>query len=678
MNAHETCPKARHAVELAELERIVISENRGEVLLPVAQAQVIRTYREGDDLLIEVADGRVLRVEGYFADESADAIALYTSEGPDGETALLEIGGEAQPASLGRLDEMFAADDNSFEEALENDEVLAQRVGRSNTNDELVTAMLVGGTLVTAAAVLTWGGDGDKSSDVGTQAQALARIKGNPTGAGVREWEHFGVDVAGLSEEDQAAMLANLAVPLSALTPEELADLGASELRWIADMVQRAAPDGQGEIVTAMFGSLDLEVDTDGDGTADKSADFETEDNYRPTSGEFYDGTVDGGNGTVDERQQYYYYGENTRAARTDVDGHGTGDNANGTIERVERDTDGDGTVDSWAESDNEDGTIDRIVTEDTAAFAKIDAGTVTWDDFRAAGIDVEQLASSESTLDLQQVRDVMAIAKSANGNEALNPLQVQGIVSVLHYAIATRNADLHLDTATGRVVTVDLDSPPDEEPLYRYDEWDLSLLSNNWIDFDVQADGTSDTAPDTVDPEIAFRLDFARILGWGEISVTVDFGANLTYDVEYLGVFDESKGDGGDYVLVAAEFLSGGEYNSQNVPADRNLNEIMGIGRLESITLDDSATTLVLDTDFLLGLASNADDGIDDGTSEISFIIEGGANGTVDFESSIGTSDDLVVNGNTYNVYQATGTVEDTEITVSVLVDPDITVDTA
>lgn len=679
MNAYEPCSQPRPASEHVVLERIVVADRATEILLPVSQAQVVRTYREGDDLLVEVTGGRVLLVEGYFAESSVvDAPALLTSEGPDGQMALMEINpytesDETPMVARGRLEEMFAEEADS-----ELDLATVRSVDETSEggwNVSVGTMALGGAAGVVGLLLLTDSDDDGGNSGRWTARDAQVLISSDPDNARLSDWEYFGLSVdQSISMENQETLLENLAAPIKALDADSRMELGSEELQWIADMVQRATSPEEGHvIVSAEFGSLNLGIDTNGDGAADRTTNFETGDNYRPESGEFDDGNA--GNG-VEQRQQYHYRNPGERAVRTDIDGHGSNDNANGTVERSERDTNGDGTADSWAVSNGDDGTIDEIeLSSDPAvqaAFGRVNGGTASWDDFRLAGIDVEDLVGSDSDVTIEMLNTVLTRAREAADGD-LTALQVQGIVSLLDYG-NVRNVQLDLSDDE-RIVGVTQHTFGGTTS-YSYEEWSFDSLGSNAVEYAVGR-STSAEVPDVVNAEENFRIDFGRMLGFREIMADVDFDADSTYDVSYLGEFQEAKDD---YVIVAAEFLSGGTFDAEeNTPIVNNLEDIFEIGRLRSIKLHADETELVLTTEFLRELADEV--GSADGTGP-SIVISGDANDSIDFDSDIVTGANAQVGGASYETYQATRTETDSAtglevtVTMTVYVDPDITVD--
>lgn len=83
----------------------------GLVPLPVTRDETVASHREGDDLVLQLSDGRVMRVAGFFASE--EMVLLVVDE--TGEFWLLEFSpaGETvgvEQVALSRLEEMLGGD----------------------------------------------------------------------------------------------------------------------------------------------------------------------------------------------------------------------------------------------------------------------------------------------------------------------------------------------------------------------------------------------------------------------------------------------------------------------------------------------------------------------------------------------------------------------------------------
>ncbi len=709
---------ARPNAEFAVHERFAVSIETREVHLPISRAEVIRTFRQGDDLVVEVADGRLLLVEGYFAGFSmadgsdgddipltstplpipiADRPVLLTTEGPDGQMAVLDVNADgmaaaAQPTALGRLDEMFSVDGDFAEEPLLEPGVQALQ----ESSSALIGPLLVGGTITLAAVALTSSSDSDRDGS-NPDAAALGRI--NSGSASLDDWGRFGVEVAaGASAADRENLLHNLMDTVAELGGGQ--SLSSTEVERIAYAVERASTvnvdQGYARVVSVDFDptapagpaarslgsprntdddhdSLDFGVDTDGDGTADQTASFDTGNGYRPVGARFFGGTED--NGTHDEEHQYHYRDENELAVRADIDGDGTGD-ANGTVDRIERDTDGDGRADSVAVSDNDDGTVSRMEFIDpnnpaqVAAMARINAGSAIWNDFRTAGVDVDDLSAPSNAI-LQDLLDVLAIAKEAgNGGQNLTLLQVQGIVSLLHYNYALRNTELEINTVTNEIKGVDQIgfAALGDADEWHYEEWSFDNLANNRAEFAV-ATGDSDQFPSQLVPEKRYELDFSRMLGFRQISASIDFDADGAYDVRYIGEYSEDDGDG-NYDLVSAEILAGGTYNMDSLPSSSlNLGEIFDLGELESITLHEEATSITISLESLLEWAESAA-----GEPGHGIKIYGDGNDSVAIEG-VEAGADVMIDGETFTPFEVVDPSDSAAVVVTFYVDPEIAV---
>lgn len=701
MNAFACSVLARPNAEFAVHERVAVSIETGEVHLPVSREQVIRTYRQGDDLLVEAADGRLLVVDGYFADDStADGPVLLTTEGPEGKMALLEIDADgmavgAQPTALGRLDEMFGVVGDSAEESLQ----MPDAMGLQEADSELNRILLVGGTVTLAALALASGSDGDGGDPAGA-----ARGRINSGSASLDDWSHFGVEVAAeASAADRENLLSNLMDTVAELSGDGQS-LTMAELERIGYAVERASTVNvdmgtYARVVSVDFDlasppgaagrslgsprnthddhdSLSFGVDTNGDGTADQTASFATEDGYRPVGARFFDGTTD--NGSPDESHQYHYRDENELAVRADIDGAGAGD-ANGTVDRVERDTNGDGRADSAVVSANDDGTISsmELVGSDspaqTAALARINDGSATWDDFRTAGIDVHDLTEGQSRIDSQDMLDVLAIARATGiAGQDLSLLQIQGLVSLMHYNVVLRSSTVTIDTVANTITAVDQTGSAalGDTDEWQYEEWDFANLGSNMAEFSTET-GTSDQFPSQLDPELIYQLDFTHMLGFRQISANIDFDANGAYDVRYIGEYREEDGEGGNYVFVAAELMAGGTYDIASSPsADLNLGEILDIGHIESITLHADPTEFVVSLQSLYAWA-----GTTAGESGREIRIHGDNNDRIVLEPSIQPGDHVTIDGETFAPYAIPVPGGGGEVMVTFYVDTEISV---
>ncbi len=147
---------------------ITLSDNMEAVLLPVQPNQIERTYRDGDHLVVALVDGRELLLEGWFSRlEEGSEVALLARDGSTGEivaVTITETGEYArtQPVALGRLEEMFDADANAIEEALQKVGVSAQaRTAAEVFTPELTAAAIVGGVVLVAAVAFIEESEGE-------------------------------------------------------------------------------------------------------------------------------------------------------------------------------------------------------------------------------------------------------------------------------------------------------------------------------------------------------------------------------------------------------------------------------------------------------------------------------------------------------------------------------------
>lgn len=325
-----------------------LGEGTGGVYLPVPWSWILRSFREGDDLVLQLSNGRLLVVENYFAEADVDEILLLTRS-EDGGVDTLSVSSdgraiEIRPIHLPGLDralEGLGGRYGPFEEPEQSDWFGLREIG-------LGAAVLAGGS----AAVGT--SDAEESD--------LASPRAAPSGAPLPtvlvadlargKLEQFEAD-SGV--EIGYAYQKNVLKVLEAFADHPtlpLEDLTVEQVQSIVEAVQQHLHHGD-EVREAAIGSLRIKIDRAAnglDGTVDREIfiDLDADNSLRQQTAR-YDDTPDFSDETDAENDpdwvETYIYNLQGQLVETRIDGS-DGMPIDGTTDRRELDTNGDGTVD--------------------------------------------------------------------------------------------------------------------------------------------------------------------------------------------------------------------------------------------------------------------------------------------------------------------------------------------
>ncbi len=246
----------------------VLDESVWRYLPPGRRHEVEGVFREGNDLVVVLVDGRQLRVVGCFAnlvslDAGADACAVAVSAGDWPETALPSADSaiaDGEPVALGRLDEMFARRESHSSGDMP---FIADWLGLSD--QELGLIVLIIGYLYERTSVFGGGDDGGGGLPREQQiVQDLGLEGADETSAeiAVKSFETV------FGEEALAALTGN---------PEEVDDEAKAQIQGLLNIVNAYlnSQNALGEQtvtedrITYGDGEVVLGLDLTGDGSAD-------------------------------------------------------------------------------------------------------------------------------------------------------------------------------------------------------------------------------------------------------------------------------------------------------------------------------------------------------------------------------------------------------------------------
>ncbi len=131
--------------------------------IPVARGQIVRTYRDGDDLVVVVAGGETLHVKGFFAAGSpSESVLILNAASQDGGYEVAEVSSEGRitgtvQVSLGQLEEMFGRRSSDSGEGQNGDGTFSPE--RSMGLSPMAIGAPLG--LLVAGAAIGGGGGGD-------------------------------------------------------------------------------------------------------------------------------------------------------------------------------------------------------------------------------------------------------------------------------------------------------------------------------------------------------------------------------------------------------------------------------------------------------------------------------------------------------------------------------------
>ena len=147
---------------------ITLADGASGALIPLPAEAIARTFQQGDDLIIVLADGNRIAIADFFALEDPSLILRDPASGDYTEVSLGEDGSMIgqQPRSLSELAEMFDASAAEIAELQGAQAAEASASGTAWTMNTGVAAASVGVLAAIGAAVS--GSDSDTTTDTGT------------------------------------------------------------------------------------------------------------------------------------------------------------------------------------------------------------------------------------------------------------------------------------------------------------------------------------------------------------------------------------------------------------------------------------------------------------------------------------------------------------------------------
>ena len=162
---------------------ITLPEGTSGALIPLPAEAIARTFQQGDDLIIVLADGNRIAIADFFALEDPSLILRDPASGDYSEVSLGEDGSiiGQQPRSLSELAEMFDASAAEIAELQGAQAPEASASGTAWTMNTGVAAASVGVLAAIGAAVS--GSDSDTTTDTSTTGTTETDSNDAPTGS---------------------------------------------------------------------------------------------------------------------------------------------------------------------------------------------------------------------------------------------------------------------------------------------------------------------------------------------------------------------------------------------------------------------------------------------------------------------------------------------------------------
>ncbi|MCY1128735.1 hypothetical protein OU426_17900, partial [Frigidibacter sp. RF13] len=275
--------------------KVALVQGQEAILLPEGAGDVTESYRSGADLVLVLDSGAAITVEGYFsaAGEPATIVAqggspdIYFQLEVDDDGALLKkrkISREQLEEILGDADPEAAVADLSLDEPVQTIVSTSNAEGGAAVAGGGISgAMVVLGGLLGVAALA--GGGGSSGSTPATPA--LQSILANPSSATLAQFAE-----AGITGVDTSNIQDVIAI-LSAFPSTGRTGFTASDLQNLVEFTNTYV--GSGDVTSAVVTGSDIaiEVDTDGDGTADEGVTVTVNPETNVTVAEF-DANLDG------------------------------------------------------------------------------------------------------------------------------------------------------------------------------------------------------------------------------------------------------------------------------------------------------------------------------------------------------------------------------------------------
>ena len=147
---------------------ITLADGASGALIPLPAEAIARTFQQGDDLIIVLADGNRIAIADFFALEDPSLILRDPASGDYSEVSLGEDGSMIgqQPRSMSELAEMFDASAAEIAELQGAQAAEASASGTAWTMNTGVAAASVGVLAAIGAAVS--GSDSDTTTDTST------------------------------------------------------------------------------------------------------------------------------------------------------------------------------------------------------------------------------------------------------------------------------------------------------------------------------------------------------------------------------------------------------------------------------------------------------------------------------------------------------------------------------
>lgn len=219
------------------MEILTLDAETGAVMLSAAWSDVVDSRRQGDDLVVELSDGRVLLVEGYFA--TAHAIVVVNEA--DGSLVALNVLEDGtidgvRPVSLAWLEEMFGIRDEDVEVVAEAEEEAVSDESEEEAEDQMDELALDGAAELDGSVETVVEAEADETAeDVEEQEDSEAAEV-----AEADEAEETSVLVADseIDEEAPAVADSDMAADESAEADEMAADESAVEGQVVEEPVK--------------------------------------------------------------------------------------------------------------------------------------------------------------------------------------------------------------------------------------------------------------------------------------------------------------------------------------------------------------------------------------------------------------------------------------------------------
>ncbi|NNW00635.1 hypothetical protein GTA62_18385 [Roseobacter sp. HKCCD9010] len=394
------------------MENVNLSDMRGTASVPaeataalvaVDAGEVTRTWRDGNDLVVVMADGQETVIEDFFAVEGRELLMRDPETGEIFEVTLNSDGQMigVEPRSLNQLAEMFGVDATDLAAAIEaaplevtkSSQGVRQIINPEIINPEVVPFIIGGLGLIAIIAA----NSGDDGSGGGSNAadQALDGILNDPANAELDDFKDAGTENV---TEDNVSYVKEV---IDAIPEEDRDDLTAGDIDKIADIVDEFVPQQADSIaVTVEDDKTTVDIDLDGDGTTDESVVVVVDEDLNVTEIAFDDDN----DGTVDRSETYTLDDEGNRVG-ADFD-----DDNDGTEDRSETYTlDDEGQI-VFTELDN-----NANDTVDVVSFGNIDSQV----DLTAETVADWDISSLDMTNDTAQTITMTAavLAALADGN---------------------------------------------------------------------------------------------------------------------------------------------------------------------------------------------------------------------------------------------------------------------